>query len=69
MHGWIWNPSIKAFDGRNVNSQGVSNISLRGRLLRTEIIVVNHLVPGIETIIGMDVICYIGGSLLMDVVP
>ena len=69
MHEWTGNTSIKVFDGRDLKCRGVSNscLNIRGRLLRTETIVVEQLVPGIEAIIGMDVICRLWwGGVMVD---
>ena len=61
--GWNGNGRVVAFDGRNVKCCGTSNVQLEleGRQLNVEAIVNDHLVPGVEAIIGMDVIWQLGG--------
>ena len=61
--GWNGSGRVVGFDGRNVKCCGTSNIELEleGRQLSVEAIVNDRLVPGVEAIIGMDVICQLGG--------
>ena len=66
--GWNGNGRVVAFDGRNVKCCGTSNVQLEleGRQLNVEAIVNDHLVPGVEAIIGMDVIWQLGGVTVSE---
>ena len=57
---------VTAFDGRTVECCGTSTVGLEieGRQLNEEVIVADRLVPGVEAIIGLDVICELGGVFI-----
>ena len=63
VNRWSRRGEVLAFDGRKVRCHGRSNVKLEleGHQLIVEVIVADRLVPGVEAIIGMDVICQLGG--------
>ena len=68
VSSWREGGRVTAFDGRTVECCGMSAVKLEidGHQLNVEVVVANRLVPGVEVIIGMDVICALGGVIIDD---
>ena len=59
----IGNVYINAFDGRPIKCRGATwlNIGISGRQLRVRAVVSDHLVDGVDVVLGVDVIDRLGG--------
>ena len=60
---WKGKGEVVAFDGSRVKCRGrkTVTIDIAERRMRVHAIVTDRLVPGVQAIIGMDVICRLGG--------
>ena len=60
--------ALKAVDGRDIKCNGARQveIKIRGVRVKVEAILMNHIIDGIDVIIGMDVISEMGGVTIKE---